>query len=87
MSAVAQLLKFCSLGPEVFCALLDGTSRPPGSLSFSFRFRAVAAAATKKARALCHGGQTGVVLRGDHGVGLDTQATQAGNGRETCNVR
>jgi hypothetical protein len=79
VSAVVQLLEFCPLRPEVLCALLDGTSRPPGS----FWFRGLAAAATKKAEALCHGGQTGAVLfGGSHCVGLDTQA---GNVGETCN--
>jgi hypothetical protein len=81
VSATIQFFEFCPLRPEVLGALLDGTSRPPGS----FWFRGLAAAAAKKAVALCHGGQTGAVLLGSsHCVGLDTQA---GNVRETCNVR
>jgi hypothetical protein len=82
VSATVQFLEFCPLRPEILGALLDGTSRPPGS--FWFRGLAAAAAA-KKAEALCHDGQTGAVLLGSsHCVGLDTQA---GNVGETCNVR
>jgi hypothetical protein len=81
VSSVLRFVEFCSLRPEVLCALL-GTSRAPGS--FWSVGLAAAAANTKKAVALCHGGCWARVLFGSsHSVGLDTQNTQAGSVGET----